>query len=99
VFEEARNILFLATRAQERTGWPGRQSGRLDIGVFGSNILVIPQLLHAFRLQFPEVDVVVHAMNKEKQLEALYDRRVTVGFNLLGLKLAGSPTRRWEASR
>jgi DNA-binding transcriptional LysR family regulator len=65
------------------------QSGRLDIGVFGSNILVIPQLLHAFRLQCPEVDVIVHAMNKEKQLEALYDRRVTVGFNLLGLKLAG----------
>jgi DNA-binding transcriptional LysR family regulator len=89
LFEEARNILFLATRAGERTRMAGLgQSGRLDIGVFGSNILVIPQLLHAFRLQFPDVDVVVHAMNKEKQLEALNDRRITVGFNLLGLKLA-----------
>ncbi len=90
LLEEARNILFLATRARERTRMAGLgQSGRLDIGVFGSNILVIPQLLHAFRLHFPDVDVIVHAMNKEKQLEALYDRRVTVGFNLLGLKLAG----------
>lgn len=90
LFEEARNILFLAMRAQERTRLAGLgQSGRLDIGVFGSNILAIPQLLHAFRRQFPDIDVIVHAMNKEKQLEALYDRRVTVGFNLLGLKLAG----------
>ena len=90
LLEEARNILFLATRARERTRMAGLgQSGRLEIGVFGSNILVIPQLLHAFRLHFPDVDVIVHAMNKEKQLEALYDRRVTVGFNLLGLKLAG----------
>lgn len=90
LFEEARNILFLATRARERTRMAGLgQSGRLDIGVFGSNTLVMPQLLHAFRLQFPDVEVIVHAMNKERQLEALYDRRVTVGFNLLGLKLAG----------
>jgi LysR family transcriptional regulator, benzoate and cis,cis-muconate-responsive activator of ben and cat genes len=90
LFEEARNLLVLANRAHERTRLAGLgQSGRLDIGVFGSNILAIPQLLQTFRQKFPEVDVVVHAMNKEKQLEALYDRRVTVGFNLLGLKLAG----------
>jgi LysR family transcriptional regulator, benzoate and cis,cis-muconate-responsive activator of ben and cat genes len=90
LFEEARNLLVLANRAHERTRLAGLgQSGRLDVGVFGSNILAIPQLLATFRRKFPDVDVVVHAMNKEKQLEALYDRRVTVGFNLLGLKLAG----------
>ncbi|WP_213775246.1 LysR family transcriptional regulator [Bradyrhizobium sp. dw_78] len=90
LFEEARNILALATRAQERTKLAGLgQSGRLDVGLFGSNILAVPQLLQTFRMQFPDIEVVVHAMNKEKQLEALYDRRVTVGFNLLGLKLAG----------
>jgi LysR family transcriptional regulator, benzoate and cis,cis-muconate-responsive activator of ben and cat genes len=90
LFEEARNLLVLATRARERTRLAGLgQSGRLDVGVFGSNILAIPQLLQTFRQQFPDVEVVVHAMNKEKQLEALYDRRVTVGFNLLGLNLAG----------
>ena len=90
LFEEARHILALATRAGERTRRAGLgQSGRLDIGLFGSNILAVPQLLHTFRMQFPDVEVVVHAMNKEKQLEALYDRRVSVGFNLLGLKLAG----------
>jgi len=90
LFEEARNILVLAKRAQERTKLAGLgQSGRLDIGLFGSNILAVPPLLSTFREQFPDVEVVIHAMNKETQLEALYDRRVTVGFNLLGLKLAG----------
>jgi DNA-binding transcriptional LysR family regulator len=90
LFEEARNILALATRAEERTKLAGLgQSGRLDIGLFGSNILAVPQLLHTFRMQFPNVEVIVHAMNKERQLEALYDRHVTVGFNLLGLNLAG----------
>jgi DNA-binding transcriptional LysR family regulator len=87
---EARNILVLATRAQERTRLAGLgQSGRLDIGLFGSNILAVPELLQTFRRQFPDVDVIVHAMNKENQLEALYDRRITAGFNLLGLQLAG----------
>lgn len=90
LFEEARNILVLAMRARERTKRAGLgQSGRLDIGLFGSNILAVPQLLHTFRTQFPDIEVIVHAMNKETQLEALYDRRITVGFNLLGLKLAG----------
>src|ERR1700744_2688266 len=90
LFEEARNILILAARARERTKQAGLgQSGRLDIGLFGSNILAVPQLVHTFRTRFPDIEVIVHAMNKETQLEALYDRRVTVGFNLLGLNLAG----------
>lgn len=90
LLEEARNLLVLTARARERTKLAGLgQSGRLDIGLFGSNILAVPQLLHTFRAQYPDIEVVVHAMNKEEQLEALYDRRVTVGFNLLGLKLAG----------
>lgn len=90
LLDEARHILALATRAGERTKRAGLgQSGRLDIGLFGSNILAVPQLLQTFRTNFPAVEVVTHAMNKEAQLEALYDRRVSVGFNLLGLKLAG----------
>src|ERR1700761_2565541 len=90
LFEEARNILELAARARERTKSAGiGQYGRLDIGLFGSNILAVPQLLQVFRARYPDIEVVVHAMNKERQLEALYARRITVGFNLLGLKLAG----------
>jgi DNA-binding transcriptional LysR family regulator len=90
LLEEARNLLVLAGRAKERTKLAGLgQSGRLDIGLFGSNILAVPQLLHTFRMQYPDIEVIVHAMNKEEQLQALYDRRVTVGFNLLGLNLAG----------
>src|ERR1700742_579195 len=90
LFGEARNILELAARARERTKSAGiGQSGRLDIGLFGSNILAVAGVPQVFRARYPRIEVVVHAMNKEKQLEALYDRRITVGFNLLGLNLAG----------
>src|ERR1700759_5172966 len=83
LFEEARNMLVLSARARERTRLAGLgQSGRLDIGVFGSNILAIPQLLQTFRLRYPDIELAIHAMNKEDQLEALYDRRITAGFNL-----------------
>jgi LysR family transcriptional regulator, benzoate and cis,cis-muconate-responsive activator of ben and cat genes len=90
LLEEARNLLELAVRARERTKLAGLgQSGRLDIGLFGSNILAVPQLLQTFRKRYPDIEMIVHAMNKEQQLQALYDRRIAVGFNLLGLNLAG----------
>jgi DNA-binding transcriptional LysR family regulator len=98
LFEEARNLLELAKRAKERTRLAGvGQSGRLDIGVFGSNMLAVPDLLLEFRARYPEIHIAIHPMNKEKQLEALYDRRTTVGFNLLGLKLAGIANERVRA--
>jgi DNA-binding transcriptional LysR family regulator len=90
LFEEARTILELANRARERTKAAGiGRAGRLDIGLFGSNILAVPQLLHVFRSRYPDIEIVVHAMNKERQLEALHNRHIAAGFNLLGLNLAG----------
>ncbi|TDR84505.1 LysR family transcriptional regulator [Enterovirga rhinocerotis] len=90
LLDEARNLLLLASRAKERTRMAGLgRSGRLDIGVFGSNMLVVPDLLLHFTRSYPDVDLAFHAMNKQEQLQALYDRRTTIGFNFLGLKLAG----------
>jgi len=80
---EARNIRALVEQATERTQRAGQgKLGRLDVGIFGSGILdAIPKLLLAFRNQHPDVKVVLHTMTKAEQIEALRQRRITVGFN------------------
>jgi DNA-binding transcriptional LysR family regulator len=81
--EEARNIRSLVEQATERTQRTGQgKLGRLDVAIFGSGILgTIPQVLLAFRRANPNVKVVLHSMNKNEQIEALRQRRITVGFN------------------
>ncbi|ACO79249.1 LysR family transcriptional regulator [Azotobacter vinelandii CA] len=83
--EEARNIHSLIEQATERTQLAGRgKLGRLDIATFGSGILdTIPKLLLAFRKNYPDVKVVLHTMNKNEQIEALLQRRISLGFNRL----------------
>jgi DNA-binding transcriptional LysR family regulator len=87
LFEEARNMLTLMERAGEkaRLAAEGRL-GRLDIGVFGSNMLGLPELLLAFRRAHPNVEVLLHSLNKNDQIAALRERRINVGFTLLGLR-------------
>ncbi|MCH9829435.1 MAG: LysR family transcriptional regulator [Gammaproteobacteria bacterium] len=82
-FEEARNIGAVVEQATERTQRAGQgRLGRLDVAIFGSGILdTIPKLLLAFRKAYPEVKIVLHTMNKGEQIEALRQRRITVGFN------------------
>ncbi|MDX9887275.1 LysR substrate-binding domain-containing protein [Thauera sp.] len=81
--EEARNIRSIVEQATERTQRAGQgKLGRLDVGIFGTAILdAIPKLLLAFRRAYPEVKIVLHTMNKGEQIEALRQRRITVGFN------------------
>ncbi|MGE4373382.1 MAG: LysR family transcriptional regulator [Xanthobacter sp.] len=83
--EEARNIRSVLEQATERTQRAGQgKLGRLDIAIFGSAILdVIPKLLLAYKERFPDVKIVLHTMNKHEQVEALRQRRITVGFNRL----------------
>lgn len=80
---EARNIVSLVQLAAEHTRRAGEgKLGRLDIGIFGSAILdTIPKLLELFREDHPDVTVVLHAMNKLEQLEALRQKRIRIGFN------------------
>lgn len=87
--DEARNIRALMEQAIERTVRAGQgKLGRLDIGIFGTGILkVIPELLQLFRHAHPEVKVVLHTMNKGEQIEALRQRRITVGFHRMPLPL------------
>lgn len=81
--EEARNIRAVVEQATERTQRAGQgKLGRLDVAIFGSGILdAIPKLLLAFRNDYPEVKIVLHTMTKAEQIEALRQRRITVGFN------------------
>ncbi len=58
--------------------------GRLDVAFFSSGVLnAIPRILSEFRQRRPKVKVALYNMTKAEQLEALRDRRITIGFNRL----------------
>lgn len=82
-YNDAAHILGLLDRAAERARRTGQgQLGRLDVGVFGSAVLnTVPRIVKAFRELYPDVDVVLHNMDREAQLRALRDRRIDVGLN------------------
>lgn len=82
---EVPNLLALAQRAKEQAVLASEgQTGRLDVGVFGSGVLdVIPRILARFHAERPEVRIVLHNLTKHEQLQALRERRISVGFNRL----------------
>lgn len=82
-YEDAKNILDMLDRATHRAFLTGKgQLGRLDVGVFGSAVLdTVPRILKAFRDIYPDVEVVLHNMDRETQLRALRDQRISVGLN------------------
>lgn len=85
LLDEVPNLLALAQRAKERAVLASEgQSGRLDVGIFGSGVLdVIPRILAKFHADRPEVRIVLHSLSKHEQVEALRERRISVGFNRL----------------
>lgn len=85
LLEEVPNVLSLARLAEERTLRAARGlGGKIEIGIFTASVLsVIPQLLARFHAQRPDVQIGLHTMSKIEQLEALRERRITVGFNRL----------------
>lgn len=80
---EATNILTLVERACINSGLIGTgQLGQLDVGVFGSAVLdLVPRVVLDFRSRFPNVEVVLHNMDRETQVKALHERRIQIGFN------------------
>ena len=82
---EVPNLLALAQRAKERPVAASQGlSGRLDVDIFGSGVLdVIPRILARFHAERPEVKIVLHTLTKSGQIEALRERRISVGFNRL----------------
>ena len=94
-YAEARNLLTLAEQAAERTRMAGDgRLGRLDIGVFGSAVLgAIPKIVQRFRQSHPQVELVLHSLDRLDQVKALRERRITVGFNRY---FADEPDLSWE---
>jgi DNA-binding transcriptional LysR family regulator len=83
LFTEAQNILNLVERAcinAQRIGTG--LMGRLDVGVFGSAVFdIVPRIVLQFRNRFPDVEVVLHNMDRDTQVKALHERRIEIGFN------------------
>lgn len=82
---DAKSILALADLAVERARRAARgEIGRLDVGIFGTGTFdIAPRLLLKFRQSFPEVEIALHALGMDEQVEALRQRRVTLAFNRL----------------
>lgn len=94
-YQDARNLLALAQQAADRVRMAGQgRLGRLDVGVFGSAVLgAIPRIVLAFRERHPQVDVVLHSLDREAQLKALRERRIDIGFNRF---FGEEPDLHWE---
>lgn len=83
LYEEAKNILSLVEQAALRTRRAEEgQLGRLDVGIFGSAIYgAVPTIMREFRATHPDVEVILHNLDRPGQIKALRERRLTVGFN------------------
>ncbi|WP_437883243.1 LysR family transcriptional regulator [Pseudomonas sp. LRF_L74] len=84
-YHHAQRILGdLSFAAEESKLLSSGQRGKLAIGIFGSSILdLIPQVLKRFTSAYPAVGVSLHPMDKDAQIQALRERRLTIGFNRL----------------
>jgi DNA-binding transcriptional LysR family regulator len=73
LLRDALNIRSLVVQGAERAQRAGRgQAGRLDVGVYGSSIFgLVPQVLSAFHVAHPDVDLVLHHAQTPEQLPAL----------------------------
>lgn len=81
----ARSIQTLVSQAEEQTRRAGLgQSGRLDIGVYGSAVFgLVPKVLTTFRSQYPDVELVLHHAQTPVQLPALRQGLVMLVFERL----------------
>ncbi|MCC6073948.1 LysR family transcriptional regulator [Pseudomonas sp. GCM10022188] len=84
-YHHAQRILGeLQFAAEESKSLSSGQRGSLAIGIFGSAILdFIPQVLKRFTTAYPGVRIALHQMDKDAQIQALRERRLTIGFNRL----------------
>lgn len=80
--EEARRILKQVEQSIQVTQRASQgEIGRLTVAFEGSSAYdIIPTTLKTYRERFPDVELVVLSMTTEKQVEALHDDRIQVGF-------------------
>lgn len=82
LLKHARNIKDYVELATEQARLAGDgQVGRIDIGVYGSAMLgIIPRILNTFQESHPLVQIVLHYVQKPRQIESLHDRRLMFAF-------------------
>ena len=82
LLNHAREIKAHVELVKEHAKQAGKgQVGRIDVGVYGSAMLnIIPQILHAFTSRNPSVKVVLHTLNKGRQIEALHRGQILIAF-------------------
>ncbi|POP54520.1 LysR family transcriptional regulator [Zhongshania marina] len=83
LFIDSKNIFTLIQQAAERANSAGAgKLGKLNVGIFGSAVFgTIPIVIQKFREDFPDVEIVLHNLNRVEQLKALRDGRIAIGFN------------------
>ena len=83
LLKHAHNIsahIDLATEQIRRVA--AGQSGRIDIGVFGSAMIgIVPRLLAAFSATHPDVKIVLYNAPKERLTNALHQGRILAAFD------------------
>jgi DNA-binding transcriptional LysR family regulator len=79
---EAQLILNQVSQAVKSTQKASRgEIGQLVVGFVSSAAYnVLPKILQAFRVSFPEVNLVLHELTTDKQLQGLRDTWIDVGF-------------------
>lgn len=80
--EEARRILEQVEQSVRVAQRASRgEIGRLVVSFEGSSAYdIVPTSLKIYRDRFPEVDLIVEGMTTREQIQALYERRISVGF-------------------
>lgn len=80
--EEARRLLAQERRARERSRAAQRgELGTLDVGFFGSTIFnAVPQVLRHFQRMKPGIRITLRRMEKARQIEAIREGALHVGF-------------------
>lgn len=81
--EEASRILADASRAGERSRAAATgEYGQLEVAYFGSAIFqIVPSLLKAFTKQVPEATISLTRLNTQRQIDAVREGRIHVGFS------------------
>jgi len=83
LLSEARSINAHIDHGLDRARRVGRgESGRLDVGVFGSGALsLVPQVLRRYSTLYPHVQIVLLNVMQSAQVEALRQRRLLITFD------------------
>jgi DNA-binding transcriptional LysR family regulator len=82
LLDEARRMLDQADRIRIIVQRAARgETGRIAIGFVNTAIYEkLPDALRAFRLRYPDAELVLREMNSGSQVEALREKRIQVGF-------------------